>query len=120
MKDRDTVGCSGVLKMMFNLNDSDIEVYRTTMHYGESRVDELADKMGKDRTTIYRSLERLINHGLCQRRIVLLQNGGRYYLYKAKEPKTVKKIMERCLDKWYLSMKTDIDRFERDLKDLNF
>jgi len=118
--DEKNTRCSDILKMMFNLKDADLETYKHVITIGEVRADELANKVGKDRTTVYRSLERLVKSGLCEKKKMTLKNGGNYYLYVYREPTTVKKMLQQCVEEWYSSMKNTLNELERHLTELDF
>jgi len=112
--------CSDLLKTIFNLNNNDIETYRYALLFGEVRADKLALKLGKDRTTVYRSLEKLVRSGLCDKKKMNLNGGGSYYLYKCKKPGHIKKHLEKCIEEWYHSMKQILNDLEDYLNKLNF
>lgn len=109
-----------MLKKIFDLKNTDIETYKYVLSMGEVRADELANKVGKDRTTVYRSLEKLVRCGLCQKKKMILKGGGKYYLYMYKEPQMVKKLLEHCIENWYSSMKETLRELEKHISELDF
>lgn len=97
--------CKEIVKWILNLKDLDINVYRTLLKLGGAKVSLITDVIGRDRSTIQRSLNRLVDAGLCYKEKKLLRNGGYYYVYFAKKPEEVKSVVEECLDRWYRTIK---------------
>lgn len=87
-------------------------VYKELLKIGRGRVNEISKLLGKDRTTIQRSLNRLVKAGLCMKEKKILDNGGYFYLYSARKPEELKSSVERCLDEWYNMMKRKIKHID--------
>jgi predicted transcriptional regulator len=97
--------CDEAIKCVFNLNRLDINVYKTLLKNGAARADELADMLQKERSTIYRSLQKLSDCGICKKITKTLKQGGYYHIYEPQSSREIKKQAEECLDSWYASMK---------------
>lgn len=93
------------IQCIFDLNRLDIDVYKKLQEIGTVRTDEIAKYLKKERSTVYRSLQKLTSCGICQKIRKTLEQGGYYHMYKMQSDRTVRKEAERCLDKWYESMK---------------
>ena len=70
-----------LLKVLYNLSSSETEV----MYYlcnNQARASEIAEDLGKDRSTIQRYLSKLQTTGLIERESIV-EDGkrGRYYVY---------------------------------------
>lgn len=65
------------------------------------RTSELAEELGKDRSTVQRYLSRLRSAGLVERRSVN-EDGkkGRHYVYSVQSGEELKKKVKDRLDKW--------------------
>ena len=48
--------CKDLVQCAFSLNEFEIEVYKSAAAHGPIRADDLADRMGRDRSTVYRAL----------------------------------------------------------------
>lgn len=103
--------CDDVMQCILNLNNLDIEVYKTLKEKGEKRADQLAQYIGKERSTVYRSLQKLTCAGLCKKKTKTLTKGGYYHTYICNNKKTTKKQLEKCIDNWYLKMKNTLKEF---------
>jgi len=107
----DDIKCSDIFHYLLDLNELDMKVYRH-LSTDTKRADEIAEKIGKDRSTIHRSLQKLISCGLCKRERHLLDGGGHYYVYTAVPPEIVKKTVKSCIDSWYENMNDALKHFD--------
>jgi len=107
--------CKDVLQSVFELNNLDFEVYNKLREMNESRADVLAKKMNKERSTIYRSLQKLTLCKLCVKKTKTIDTGGYYHIYSCNDLKKAKEEIGICIDKWYSSMKVTLDKFEKEL-----
>ncbi|RLF41981.1 MAG: hypothetical protein DRN12_01760 [Thermoplasmata archaeon] len=97
--------CDEIVKSIFNLNERDIKVYRKLQELGPSRADELARHLNLERSTVYRSLQKLTDCGICSKRTETLKKGGYYHSYECKDLSQVRKLAEKCIERWYVAMK---------------
>ena len=97
--------CDDVIKYIYNLNLLDIEVYKKLCKTKELRANELAKLINKERSTVYRSLQRLSSCGLCKKKTNTLKKGGYYHTYIAVNKKYIKKDLEKCIEEWSQKMK---------------
>ena len=100
----ENICCEDIIKCVFDLNVLDLNVYKKLKETGESTVDTLTKKLKKERSTIYRSLQKLTLCGLCIKKTNTIDTGGYYHTYLCTDVKLAKKI-ESCIDTWYKSMK---------------
>ena len=104
--------CNDVIQCIFNLNTLDITVYKKLKETKEARTDELAKKINRERSTVYRSLQKLTCSDLCIKKTNTLENGGYYHTYTCKDIKKTKEKLEKCIDEWYEKMKATIKELE--------
>lgn len=97
--------CDEAIRCVFDLNKLDIDVYKELKKMGESRVDELALFLQKERSTLYRSLEKLTDAGICSKIKKTLTQGGYYYVYQCNNIADVQRKAQQCLETWYQSLK---------------
>jgi predicted transcriptional regulator len=76
------------------------------------KVDELSGYVKREKSTTYRSLQNLINHGLVFRETRIIENGGYYYTYHPNDPKRVYRDMKRYIDEWYAKMNDLLQEFQ--------
>jgi predicted transcriptional regulator len=89
-----------LLKVLYNLSGSETEV----MYYlcdEEARASEIAENLGKDRSTIQRYLSTLRTAGLVERESVV-EDGkrGRYYVYGVPDKEELKSKIRDRMDEW--------------------
>jgi predicted transcriptional regulator len=109
IKSYENICCDDIIKCVFDLNILDLNVYKKLKEIGESRIEILAEKLKKDRSTIYRSLQRLSLCGLCIKKTNNIEIGGYYHTYLSVENNIAKKKIKSCIDSWYKSMKEIVE-----------
>lgn len=89
-----------LLKVLYNLSGSETEV----MYYlcdDEARASEIADELGKDRSTIQRYLSTLRTAGLIERESVVEEGKrGRYYVYSIPNKNELKSKIKEKMEDW--------------------
>ncbi len=109
VKNPEKLHCEDVVKCVFDLNNLDLKVYKKLKEKNNLRADQLSDLLNKERSTIYRSLQKLSACGICDKKAMTLDKGGYYHSYHCKNNKNVKKEAEKCLENWYKTMKEKLD-----------
>ncbi len=104
--------CQDVIKCAYNLNDFEVDVYKRLAEKGPTRADELAELLGKERSTVYRSLQKLMSCGMCYRETKGIERGGYYHVYIAADRIELKKKLERCVEDWHSTLKEALSKFE--------
>ena len=115
IKNYENICCKDVLQYVFDLNFLDLEVYKKLKEVKESRADDLAKKLGKERSTVYRSLQKLASCDLCTKTTKTINTGGYYHIYTYNNAKKVRKEIESCIDEWYNHMKQILQDFEKEM-----
>lgn len=113
VKDKGSMKCDEAIKCVFDLNKLDIKVYNTLKQCGSIRADELATLLQKERSTIYRSLQKLTACRICKKKTKTLKQGGYYHVYEPQPSARVRKEAEHCLDQWYESMKQTLQMLQK-------
>lgn len=89
-----------LLKVLYNLSGSETEV----LYYlcdNEAKASEIAEKLGKDRSTIQRYLSKLKSTGLLQRESVVEEGKkGRSYVYSVQDREKMKKKIKERMNNW--------------------
>lgn len=102
---RQDMECEGLLECIHGLKELDREVYLTLINAdGGLTVDEIADKVDRERSTAYRSIQRLVQNGLAQKEQINYQSGGYYHEFHPTDPDKVAEEMQRMLNDWYAKM----------------
>lgn len=92
-----------IIKCALGIRELEVKTYFTLLD-GPVQVQEIADKLHRNRSTIQRSLTNLISKGLATRRTMSIARGGYYYEYEAAPSSEVKKMVRAALDQWYEKM----------------
>jgi len=111
-----TTNCNDIVQCIYNLNKLDLETYKHLQKMQEAKATTLAQHMHKERSTVYRALQKLTNCGLCNKKTQTIKTGGYYHVYSCKNPNTVKIQLESKLDAWYSQMKKILHDFENKTK----
>ena len=103
--------CKDLVQCAFSLNEFEVEVFNRLTDAGAKRADDLADLMGKDRSTVYRALQKLMTCGMCFRETKSIERGGYYHVYRAISRDELKHKLEQCVDDWYDRMQQVLAKF---------
>ncbi len=110
---RQDMQCESLLECFHGLTDLDREVFRTVVESEEPlTVDAIGEAVDRERSTAYRSVQRLMDAGLLQKEQVNYDDGGYYHVYRATDPDQIVDDMQRLLNDWYAQMGQLIRAFE--------
>jgi predicted transcriptional regulator len=105
--------CEGLLECFHGLKQLDRECYRTLVESDQRlTIDEIADAVGRERSTAYRAVQRLLQTGFIQKEQINYDQGGYYHVYYPTDPAQVADDMQRMLNDWYAKMGQLIQEFE--------
>jgi predicted transcriptional regulator len=104
--------CEGLLECFHDLKGIDKEVFRLLNERAEGlTVDEIADAVDRERSTAYRSVQRLLNAGFLQKEQVNYEQGGYHHVYHPRDADEIAGEMQRTLNDWYAKMGQLIGEF---------
>ncbi|MDG5776533.1 helix-turn-helix domain-containing protein [Haloarculaceae archaeon H-GB2-1] len=110
--------CEGLLECVHGLKELDKDVFGVLAETGEPlTVDEIADAVEKERSTAYRSVQRLLQVGLIQKEQVNYDQGGYYHVYRQTAGDEMATEMQRLLNDWYAQMGQLITEFREKYDD---
>jgi len=104
--------CRDIVKCMYSLTDFELAIYRKLVKQGPLKADDLAPVMKKDRSTIYRAMQKLVSAGLAFRETKTIERGGYYHVYAAVSPDQLKAKLHKCADDWFENMNKAIGDFD--------
>jgi predicted transcriptional regulator len=96
---------SDLLCCAFGLRNSELDVYFSLMS-GPKSVEQIAERIGKDRSTVQRVLNKLHSKGLAKRDTRNIQRGGYYYEYSAEDSDIIRDQILQQLEEWYKATKS--------------
>ncbi len=108
----DQATCTDLLKCAFSLSDAEVEIYRTLVEKGPQRADQLAEEMGRNPSTVYRSLQKMVSCGVAIKETRNLDAGGAFNLYRAKSRGQLKKELKGCMEAMMRRVDDLLDSFE--------
>lgn len=110
------VSCEDLVELLLDVKAPDVRTYRALLDTeAGSRVDEVADALDRNRSTAYRSLERLVRCDLAvkeKRTDSGRTKGGYFYVYRPVTPRNVRETVERCLEEWYRETRSAVERLD--------
>jgi predicted transcriptional regulator len=104
--------CKDIVKCIYRLTDFELAIYKKLAKQGSQKADDLAPVMKKDRSTVYRALQKLVASGLAFREMKSIERGGYYYVYTAVSPNQLKDRLHKCADDWFENMNNAIEDFD--------
>ncbi len=96
---------SDLLCCAFGLRNSELDVYFSLIS-GPKTVEDIADRIGKDRSTVQRVLNKLHSKGLVKRETKTIQRGGYFYEYHAEDTEVVRDQILAQLEDWYVATRS--------------
>ena len=104
--------CEGLLECIHGLKQLDKECFRVLVESDEPlTIDEVADRVDRERSTAYRSIQRLVQSGFVQKEQVNYDQGGYYHVFRPTDPDEIADDMQRMLNDWYAKMGQLIGEF---------
>ena len=97
--------CIDLIKYIFNLNDTDIRVLKSFSGDKGNTIAGISKKLKKDRSTIHRSLEKLISCRICYKERKSGKIRGFVDYYYRIPLKEIYKKSEKKLDQCYTKIK---------------
>lgn len=106
-----------LLECVLGLSSSDIRCYELILESQPTWTDELSNKLGKDESTIHRSVSRLSDSGLIIEEKIPYENGGYKHEYIGEDIDEVAQSMRLLTSEWAKSALNEVDRFEEEFED---
>lgn len=105
--------CEGLLECLHGLTDLDRECFEYIAETDEPvSVDEIAEYVDRERTTAYRSVQRLLNAGVITKEQETYESGGYQHVYTLAELDDVSQDMQRMVNDWYAMVGQLITEFD--------
>ena len=109
---RQDMTCEGLLECFHGTKELDKEVFGLLVEAGEPlTVDDIAERIDRERSTAYRAVQRLMQAGFVQKEQINYDQGGYYHVYRTTDPDKIADDMQRMLNDWYAQMGQLIGEF---------
>jgi len=113
---RKSATCSDLLSCLYNLKPIDIEVLTAVAKKENATLDQIAQTVERDRSSIHRCLSKLLTAGLVNKETKGLKIGGYYHVYSMVEPTRIKQHAIQKVQEITESLQTLVNNFDSDLK----
>ncbi len=112
--------CEGLLECIHGLGELDRRCFEVLVESGEPlTVDEVADRIDRERSTAYRAVQRLLQAGFVQKEQVNYDQGGYYHVYRPTDADEAADDMQRLVNDWYAKMGQLIGEFREKYDELD-
>ena len=113
------IACEGLLECIHGLKQLDKDCYRVLVESDSPlSIDEISEEVDRERSTTYRSIQRLHQAGFVQKDQINYDDGGYYHVFYPTDPSRVANDMQRMLNDWYAKMGQLIREFEQKYADV--
>jgi predicted transcriptional regulator len=107
--------CEGLLECIYGLRPLDIEIFLLLAEHSEPlTVDEIGEQIDRERSTAYRSVQRLIDSGFVQKEQINYEDGGYYHVFRLTDSEEITDEMQRTLNDWYAKVGELIEEFREE------
>jgi predicted transcriptional regulator len=104
--------CEGLLECIHGMKDLDKQCFEVLSKSDSAlTIDEIADRVDRERSTAYRAVQRLLQSGFIQKEQINYDQGGYYHVYRTTDPDRIADDMQRLLNDWYADMGQLIQEF---------
>lgn len=104
--------CEHMLGCLYNLSEADIKCYKHILNESKIENKTLSNMLDKDKSTINRSLNRLVEAGLVDKTVESYKQGGYKHVYTAVNPQQVAEDMRVIMAEWISNSYVLIDEYE--------
>lgn len=104
--------CEDLLECVHGLTGLDRACFDVLVEARDPRtIDEIAGEVDRERSTVYRSVHRLLDAGLLEKEQVNYENGGYFHVYRPVDPETVADQMAQLVEQWSRKMTGLLEEF---------
>lgn len=109
---RRDLDCEDLLECVHGLTDLDRACFEALASADAPRtIDDIAEAVDRERSTVYRSVHRLLESGFVEKEQVNYEHGGYYHVYRPVDPETVADEMATLVDEWSAKMAELVGEF---------
>lgn len=105
-----TGSCGDLLCCVYNLNRLESDAYFALLS-GPSKMDDLVTALDRERSTVYRAVQKLVTLQLAVRDTVSLTGGGYCHVYAPVSPDTVHRRVQQWAAEFNRTLECALDGF---------
>ena len=109
---RSKAKCSDLLSCFLDLNELEVRIFYSLLDQGRATLDDIAESVSRDRSTVFRNLQKLVSLGLISKEMSSLEKGGRISVFVPSDIPTIKEIVSQRIDSLKRSMDSFLNEFE--------
>ena len=106
--------CSDLLSCLYNLKPIDLDVFIEVAKNENATLDQIAEKVQRDRSSTHRCLAKLVSLGLVYKQSKTLKGGGYYHIYSIVEISKIQGHARQRVEEITNGLERLIDNFESD------
>jgi predicted transcriptional regulator len=107
--------CVDLLTCLYNLKPTDLEVLVTVAKNEDATIDDIAEIVQRDRSSVHRCLAKLVTASLVTKESKSIKGGGYYHTYAMVEPQKIKRHAKERVKEIIENLNGLINSFESDL-----
>lgn len=106
---------------LYNLSPLELDILLTLITKSNNNqkymtLEELTNELDRDKSTIFRSLQKLVSLGICIKETRTIKEGGLYHVYSAIDIETFKLETEKRVRELEKSFHRILRKFEADMR----
>lgn len=110
--EKEDIECEDLLECITGSGELDKEIYFMVLDKGAMDLDEMAEQVDRERSTIYRAVQRLEENGFLNKEKAGREGGGYRHIYEPVDSDKVADEMLNRLNEWYSDMGQMIHEFK--------
>jgi predicted transcriptional regulator len=104
---------------LYDLSPLDADLFFILMKSKKTVIlEDLAKKINRDKSNVFRSIQKLVSSGICIKESRTIKGGGYYHVYSAVDTKTFKMETEKRVKELQVSFDRILRKFEEDIEDM--
>ena len=102
-----------VIKCGLNLTKSDLQVLKHFLQFGQNwlNTEHIAEELGLNLSTVQRSVKKLRERGVVQRRQENLSGGGYVFLYQIEDKRKIREVISDIVMSWARTVKAELQKW---------
>jgi predicted transcriptional regulator len=104
---------------LYDLSPLDADLFFMLMKSKKPVIlEDLARKINRDKSNVFRSVQKLVSSGICIKETRTIKDGGYYHIYSAVDTKTFKMETEKRVKELQASFERILRKFEEDIQNM--
>ena len=112
-------GSKDLLTCLYDLSPLDMHLLLILLQAKKPMaLEDLTEKIDRDKSTVFRSVQKMVTLGLCVKDARNLKEGGYYHVYSASDAGTIKKNAKQKVEEIRSSLDRIMQNFEGELNEI--